>query len=117
MEHKRSINSLEKAIGMSKGSFAKWSKSSPTIENVIKIADELQISIDKLLSRADNPEVVKDETEPQHVYTDLINKYAALNAVGQQKVMNYIDDIKDAYAIDSPVHPETSATTLMSSAG
>lgn len=45
-----SINKLEKSCGLSKGSICKWNMCSPDIHSLRKVADELCVSIDKLLS-------------------------------------------------------------------
>lgn len=45
-----SIAQLERATGLSNGSIGKWDKSTPNLANVMKVANELDVSVDALLS-------------------------------------------------------------------
>lgn len=45
-----SIAKLEKSVGISNGTIGKWAKSSPTVENIKKVADYFGCTIDDLLS-------------------------------------------------------------------
>lgn len=46
-----SITKLEKETGISNGAIGKWSKSSPTVEKLEKVADYFGVSVDWLLGR------------------------------------------------------------------
>ena len=48
-----SIPKLEKEIGLGKGTAYKWDKSSPTADNLQKVADYFFVTIDYLLGRAE----------------------------------------------------------------
>lgn len=48
-----SVPKLEQALGFGKGSIYKWSKSSPTIDKLEKVANYLKVSVDYLLDRGD----------------------------------------------------------------
>lgn len=45
-----SITDLEKAVGMSNGAICKWEGKSPGIENVKRVADYFDVTVDELLS-------------------------------------------------------------------
>ena len=45
-----SIAKLEKATGISNGTISRWNKSSPTIENVQKVAEFFGVTVNDLLS-------------------------------------------------------------------
>ena len=57
---------VSKETGISESLFSKW-KTNPTSEisskNLAKIADYLDVSVDYLLGRTDNPEINKTKTE------------------------------------------------------
>ena len=46
--NKITIKSLEKELEISNGSIAKWSKSKPSVENVLKILQKFNVSLDWL---------------------------------------------------------------------
>lgn len=45
-----SIAKLEKEVGIGNGTIARWEKSSPTVENLKKVADHFGVSVDALIS-------------------------------------------------------------------
>lgn len=45
-----SIAKLERATGISNGTISRWDKSSPTIENVQKVAEYFGVTVDELLA-------------------------------------------------------------------
>ena len=51
---KISIMLLEEKAGLSNGVISKWNTSSPTLENVKRVADYLGITIDELISEKVN---------------------------------------------------------------
>ena len=44
-----SVGQLEKELGFSNGSICKWNENEPSIRKVQKVADYLQVPIEKLL--------------------------------------------------------------------
>ena len=47
-----SISKLEKETGLGNGTVVRWEKSSPSVENVKKVADYFQVSVDYLISQS-----------------------------------------------------------------
>ena len=45
-----SISKLEKETGLGNGTVGRWEKSSPSVENVKKVADYFEVSVDYLIS-------------------------------------------------------------------
>lgn len=52
-----SMNALEKAIGLGKGTICRWNDVMPSIDKVEKVADYFGVSIDYLLDRSPVDEV------------------------------------------------------------
>ena len=50
-QHKTTKTALEEACGFSQNSINKWKASSPSIKNLIKVADHFGVSVDFLLGR------------------------------------------------------------------
>lgn len=50
-----SIGQLEKELGFSNGSICKWNENEPGIRKVQKVADYLQVPIEKLLEEPNLP--------------------------------------------------------------
>lgn len=46
-----SIAKLERETNISNGTISRWSTSSPTVENLTKVADRLGVSLDYLMGR------------------------------------------------------------------
>ena len=67
------IQELEKQTGLSNGSIGKWAKSSPNSENLSKVADALNCSVDYLLGRENKTK------EPAAIFED--ERQAELNAI------------------------------------
>lgn len=49
-ERKISVAKLEKEIGLGNATISRWGSSSPSVENVRKVAEFFGVSIDELLS-------------------------------------------------------------------
>lgn len=47
-----SISSLEKACSLGNGTIGRWEKSSPTVDNLKKVADYFGVTVDSLISDA-----------------------------------------------------------------
>lgn len=50
-QHKTTKTALEEACGFSQNSINKWKSSSPSIKNLIKVADHFGVTVDFLLGR------------------------------------------------------------------
>lgn len=82
-----SISALLKKCGYSKSYGTNWRKGvTPTIDVVIKIAEELNVSADYLLDV--NNSSSQDETE-------LLNTYRNLTDNGKKQVMDFVDKVAD----------------------
>lgn len=44
------IAALERSVGISNGTISRWGKSSPTVDNLKKVADFFGVSVDELVS-------------------------------------------------------------------
>ena len=88
---------LERTLGLSNGSMARWEKSSPSVEKVQKVADYFNVSVDYLLGRTDDP---KGVAEVQILgYVDSDNKaHAFEDLTGEelQKLIEYADMMRKA---------------------
>lgn len=47
-----SISKLEKETGLGNGTVGRWERSSPSVENVKKVADYFNVSVDYLISKS-----------------------------------------------------------------
>ena len=47
-----SISKLEKETGLGNGTVGRWEKSSPSVENVKKVADYFNVSVDYIISQS-----------------------------------------------------------------
>lgn len=76
---KISIRQLEMQFGYSNGYLAKWATNTPNSDELIKLADYFDVSVDYLLGRTDDPESnAKHEKGPG---SDLVG-YFRLNTAG-----------------------------------
>lgn len=55
-ENKISIARLEKEVGIGNGTIGRWEKSSPTVENLKKVADYFGVTVNDLISQTSSPE-------------------------------------------------------------
>lgn len=49
-KHGISISKLEKEVGIGNGTIGRWERSSPTVDNVKKVADFFDCTVDELLA-------------------------------------------------------------------
>lgn len=56
-KHGYSIASLERKLGFSNGSIAKWDKQSPSADRLQQVADYFDVSVDYLLGRDTNDDM------------------------------------------------------------
>lgn len=55
-ENKISIARLEKELGIGNGTIGRWEKSSPTVENLKKVADYFGVTVNDLISQTSSLE-------------------------------------------------------------
>ncbi|MGF3066612.1 helix-turn-helix domain-containing protein [Facklamia sp. P12950] len=56
-----SINVLEERVGLGQNTLYSWKKKIPSGQNLTKVADYFNVSIDYLLGRTDNPTIKDDD--------------------------------------------------------
>lgn len=49
-KHSISIAKLEKTVGIGNGTIGRWQKTSPTVDNLKKVADYFGVTVDDLLT-------------------------------------------------------------------
>ena len=59
-----SIARLEKELGLGNATISRWSRSSPTVENLKKVADYFGVTVDQLLT---SPEKGEERNGPKNV--------------------------------------------------
>ncbi len=76
-ERKVSFAEVERKTGISNGQIRRWDNSSPKIENIQKVADFFDVSVDYLLGRTDKKRYYdlteKDERDIEKQLEDMIN--------------------------------------------
>lgn len=55
------ISEMERELEIANGTIRRWDKSSPSIKNVLKVADKLNVSVDYLLGRTPIIEVLSSD--------------------------------------------------------
>lgn len=66
-----SINALEEKLGYSRNTLYSLKKQKASTERMQEIADYLNVSLDYLLGRTDNPAIAKDDTIAGYTSDDL----------------------------------------------
>ncbi len=107
-----SMYRVEKDCGFSNGSIMKWDKSSPKLENAIKLADYFGISLDYLVGR-DFPKETNLIERPDYVLSsvlielsqdkDFVNSaklYKAVNDEYKKQICAYILGVATALGIN-----------------
>lgn len=61
-KHELTLYKLEKQLGLGQSAISKWSHSSPKVDNLIKVADFFQVSLDWLCDRE-----IKKAPDVEHV--------------------------------------------------
>ena len=56
---KISVAKLERETGLANGTVGRWKKSSPTIDNVVKVADFFGVTVDSLISKTSRETVAR----------------------------------------------------------
>lgn len=82
-----SVSELERRVGVSRGSICKIDKHKPNSTTFNKIATELKVDSDYLLTGEENP--ISDDMVSEHI--ELISKWVRLSPEKQKAVMDIID--------------------------
>lgn len=82
---------VAKDLGMSQGLMNEYKNGVklPSVQNLIKIADQLGCSVDYLLGRADSPEPNTPAPEDPFV-AEFVRVFAALSPADQSKAIAYL---------------------------
>ena len=76
---------LEKELGFSNGSVAKWERTSPSIDKVKKVADYFNVSTDYLLTGKEPlPAEIPDDQR------ELLAHYTKLDDIAKAEVRGYV---------------------------
>src|SRR5690606_467666 len=79
-ERKVSFAEVERKTGISNGQIRRWSKSSPKIDNVTKIAEYFDVSTDYLLGRTDKKRYYDlTEEDEKDIQKELENMIESMN--------------------------------------
>lgn len=77
--NKITIKSLEKELEIGNGSIAKWTKSKPSVENVLKISQKFNVSLDWLITGKEPEELTLEEKK-------LVNLYRSADERGKRAI-------------------------------
>lgn len=109
-EKKATQQEIANLLGITRGAYANIEngRREPDIETLIKLADYFHVSVDYLLDRYEIPRLkFVDYNENLHpidlslfgdkfntfTFQNLLSKFVALNEDGQNKVLDYTDDL------------------------
>lgn len=90
---------LASIIGVERSSIGKYEGKSQTIPSddvKCRIAEYFGVTIDYLMGYSDNPKPYMPERELTDVEHRLIDDFRSLNKEGQEKVLEYVDDLLSA---------------------
>lgn len=77
--NKITIKSLEKELEIGNGSIARWTKSKPSVENVLKISQKFNVSLDWLVIGKEPEELTLEEKK-------LVNLYRSADERGKRAI-------------------------------
>ena len=87
---------LAAIIGVERSSVGKYEGRSQTIPSddvKYRIAEYFGVTVDYLMGYTDNPKPARSDSHYTETENALIKDFRALNEEGQQKVIDYIDDL------------------------
>lgn len=95
-EHKVSQRKLEQSLGLSNGSISKWSKSSPSIDVLQKVANYFNVSVDYLTGKTEKNDAsffpaTLDFSEPEEAIKFILSQPALMD-FGGYDLKNMTDD-------------------------
>lgn len=89
---KTNFAEIERTVGISNGQIRRWDTSSPKIENIQKVADYFDVSVDYLLGRTDDPNLLKtgNQNEPPEFFA-IQRKSKKLNRSDQARLLKIME--------------------------
>ena len=95
-----SITKLEKELGLSQNSMNKWKDHSPKADNIVKVADYFNVSVDYLLGREQKAMtvVVNKEKELSQLQKKLLEYFNQLDEGMQYQAIGYVEMLADSMA-------------------
>lgn len=78
-------------LNIAKSTYCGWEKniSQPSIENLIKLANYFECSVDYIIGRANEADIITIQNELSNDEQELLNDYRKLNRAAQSKVRGY----------------------------
>ncbi len=79
-------------LKVSRNCYASWEqgRTEPNIEMLIKLADIFECSVDYLLGRASELDVVSIQTDLTEQQKELLQNFDKLNTVGKSRMLGYL---------------------------
>ena len=74
------MDEIEKELGIGNGSIAKWTKSKPSVENILKISQKFDVSLDWLVTGKEPEELTQEER-------NLVNLYRVADERGKRAII------------------------------
>lgn len=95
-----SIKQLMEEVGLGFNTMANMKTSMPKSDNLAKIADRLNCSVDYLLGRTDNPTIEKiivsqDDSSPDNKLSTVTSVFNKLDPIDQAKLLVYADELRN----------------------
>ena len=89
--HNETQDVVAKMLGISRSTFTKYETgdSEPPLSRIVTLCEHWSISADELLGVRRNPEIAARNDAIEK----MISAYTALNAEGQEKLLEYADDL------------------------
>lgn len=91
------IRKVLQIAGLGTNTMVAYKTSMPKADNLAKIADVLNCSVDYLLGRKINNEYNFDENK-------ILNEFNSFNELGRERILQYINDIKFSPNYKKPEH-------------
>lgn len=80
-----SVAELERKLNLSNGSISKWAKSKPNSDQISRIAEFFDVSVDYLLGRTNNPKTADNFVDESEEMAMLLFRKSTENMTEKQK--------------------------------